>query len=100
MAARCWRWLEPDAIADRVVAEGLTVRDIERMGENAGKTARGRKPPAKVDADTLALQDKLALALGAKVTIRHTGESGDIRVAFRDFEQLDDFCRRLCQPAR
>ncbi len=91
---------QPDAIADRIVTEGLTVRDIERMGENAGKTARGRKPPARVDADTLALQDKVGLALGAKVTIRHTGESGDIRIAFRDFEQLDDFCRRLCQPAR
>ncbi len=86
----------PDATADRIVAEGLTVRDIERLGENAGKTARVRKEPAKVDADTLALQDKLGLALGAKVTIRHAGESGDIRIAFRNFDQLDDFCRRLC----
>ncbi len=89
----------PDATADRIVSEGLTVRNVERLGENAGKTARGRKEPAKVDADTLALQDKLGLALGAKVTIRHTGESGDIRIAFRNFEQLDDFCRRLCLPA-
>ncbi len=89
----------PDATADRIVAEGLTVRDIERLGENAGKTARVRKEPAKVDADTLALQDKLGLALGAKVTIRHAGESGDIRIAFRNFDQLDDFCRRLSQPA-
>lgn len=89
----------PDATADRIVAEGLTVRDIERLGENAGKTARTRKPPARVDADTAALQDKLALALGAKVTIRHAGEQGEIRIAFRDFDQLDDFCRRLCQPA-
>jgi ParB family chromosome partitioning protein len=89
----------PDATADRIVSEGLTVRDIERLGENVGKTARGTKAPAKVDADTLALQDRLGLALGAKVIIRHTGESGDIRIAFRNFEQLDDFCRRLCQPA-
>jgi ParB family chromosome partitioning protein len=75
------------------------VRDIERLGENAGKAPRARKEPAKIDPDTLALQDKLGLALGAKVTIRHAGESGDIRIAFRDFEQLDDFCRRLCQPS-
>ena len=89
----------PDATADRIVSEGLTVRDIERLGENAGKTARVRKEPAKVDADTLALQDKLALALGAKVSIRYAGESGEIRIAFRNFEQLDEFCRRLCQSA-
>jgi ParB family transcriptional regulator, chromosome partitioning protein len=39
------------------------------------------------------------LALGTKVTIRHRGEAGAIRIAFRDFAQLDGFCRRLCQPA-
>jgi ParB family chromosome partitioning protein len=89
----------PDALADRIVAQGLTVRDIERFGENPGKTGRPRKAAAPIDADTAALQDKLGLALGTKVTIRHDGESGEIRIAFRDFDQLDDFCRRLCQPA-
>jgi ParB family transcriptional regulator, chromosome partitioning protein len=29
------------------------------------------------------------------VTIRHSGENGEIRIAFQDFDQLDDFCRRL-----
>ena len=90
---------DPDALAKRIVAEGLTVRDIERLGENSGKTARPRKGAAPVDADTKALQEKLALALGTKVTIRHGGETGEIRIAFRDFDQLDDFCRRLCQSA-
>ena len=90
---------DPDALANRIVAEGLTVRDIERLGENSGKTTRPRKGAAPVDADTRALQEKLALALGTKVTIRHGGESGEIRIAFRDFDQLDDFCRRLCPSA-
>ena len=51
------------------------------------------------DADTRALEEKLGLALGTKVTIRHSEEVGEMRIAFRTFEQLDDFCRRLCQPA-
>jgi ParB family chromosome partitioning protein len=89
----------PDVIADRIVAEGLTVRDVERMGENAGAATRAKAKPRETDADTAALAEKLGLALGAKVAIRHSGESGDIRIAFRNFEQLDDFCRRLCQPA-
>ncbi len=89
----------PDATADRIVSEGLTVRDVERLGENAGRAARAKKEPPKVDADTLALEHKLGLALGAKVIIRHAGESGEMRIAFRNFDQLDDFCRRLCQPA-
>ena len=29
---------DPNALADRIVAEGLTVRDVERFGENSGKT--------------------------------------------------------------
>ena len=87
-------------VADRIVAEGLTVRDVERLGENAGAVTRARtKAPHAIDADTLALEERLSLALGVKVTIRHAGGSGDIRIAFRNFEQLDDFCRRLCQPA-
>jgi len=89
---------DPDAVADRIVAQGLTVRDIERLSESASQPKAPRKPRAPVDADTAALQDKLGLALGTKVTIRHDGDSGEIRIAFRDFEQLDDFCRRLCQP--
>jgi ParB family chromosome partitioning protein len=89
---------DPDALADRIVAEGLTVRDIERFGENSGKTARPRKGSTPVDADTAALQDRLELSLGTRVTIRHSGESGDIRIAFKTLDQLDDFCRRLCQP--
>ena len=34
---------DPDALADRIVAQGMTVRDIERFGENPGKTGRPRK---------------------------------------------------------
>jgi ParB family transcriptional regulator, chromosome partitioning protein len=90
---------DPDALADRIVADGLTVRDIERMGENAGKRRRTPRSQSSADADTLALENKLSLALGAKVTIRHAGEKGDIRIAFRDFDQLDELCRRLCPPA-
>lgn len=90
---------DPNALADRIVAEGLTVRDIERFGENSGKTTRPRKGAPTVDADTRALQDKLGLELGTKVTIRHSGESGEIRIAFRNLDQFEDFCRRLLQPA-
>jgi len=87
---------DPDSLAERIVAEGLTVRDIERLSENSAKAPRPRKASAPVDADTRALQEKLTFELGAKVTIRTSGESGELTVAFKDFEQLDDFCRRLC----
>jgi len=34
------------------------------------------------------------------VTIRHSGQAGELKIAFRDFDQLDDFCRRLGQLPR
>ena len=91
---------EPDALADRIAAHGLTVRDVERLAETAGKAAQPRKGARRLDADTRALEEKLALALGTKVTIRHDGQRGDIRIGFSSFEQLEDFCSRLCEPVR
>ena len=82
--------------------EGLTVRDVERLAERAGQTPRprGAKSATPIDADTRALEEKLGLALGTQVTIRHSGQAGELKIAFRDFDQLDDFCRRLSQLPR
>jgi ParB family transcriptional regulator, chromosome partitioning protein len=91
----------PDAVADRIVTQGLTVRDVERIGQKeAGKPLKSHiSAPPKADADTRALEEKLAAALGARVSIRHSGESGEMRIHFGNFEQLDDFCRRLSRSA-
>ncbi len=93
---------DPDAVADRIVARGLSVRDVERLAERAGQTPRprGAKSATPADADTRALEEKLGLALGTQVTIRHSGQAGELKIAFRDFDQLDDFCRRLSQLPR
>lgn len=88
----------PDVVADRILADGLTVRDVERLGENARNLRRGKREQGKIGRDTAALQNKLGLMLGARVTIRTRGESGEIRISFGSFDQLDDFCHRLCQP--
>ena len=93
---------DPDAVADRIVARGLSVRDVEKLGERAGQSSRrgGAKTAVPIDADTRALEEKLGLDLGTRVTIRHSGDAGEIKIAFRDFDQLDDLCRRLSRPAR
>jgi ParB family chromosome partitioning protein len=87
---------DPDIIADRVVAHRMTVREVERLGENVRKMQRYRmKTSSSGDADTRALEAKLALALGTKVVIRNTGEAGHITIAYRTFEQLDALCQQL-----
>ncbi len=89
---------DPDAIADRIVAQGLSVRDVERLAQESASKPRGPlQSPQPLDADTRALQEKMGLLLGTRFSIRHNGVSGEIRLAFDNFEQLDVFCRRLMQ---
>ncbi len=85
---------DPDKVADRIVAEGLTVRDVERLAEPV-EAKKPRAAKAEPSADTRALEHSLSRALGAEVVIRHKDGRGSLKVAFRDFEQLDDFCSRL-----
>ena len=89
---------DPDRVADQIVANGLTVRDVEQLAQSPNKTTRPRARKASVDPDTLALCERLALSLGVAVTIRRSGETGELRIPFRDLEQLNEFCRRLEGP--
>ena len=95
---------DPDGAARQIVERGLSVRDVERFAQQPAEAARlsGPRPAAEPDADTRALEHTLSTALGTSVTIRHRGDSGEVRLKFANLEQLDDLCRRLCQtgPAR
>jgi len=89
---------DPDALAERIVNEGLSVRAAEKLARDAaGRTERksGGAAPEPKDADTRALEADLAARLGLEVDIRHAGEQGEIRVKYATLEQLDEVCRRL-----
>ena len=86
---------DPVAAARRIVEAGLNVRDVEALGESAGrrKTAGGKKPTK--DADTRALEKSLTDRIGLAVTIDHKSNGGRVTVTYKTLEQLDDICRRL-----
>jgi len=91
---------DPDAAARRIVEEGMTVRDIERLAQReveGAASARPRKPRPEKDADTRAIEKALSDALGLAVTIRHDGEKGELRIRYDRLEQLDELCRRLSE---
>jgi len=91
---------DPDALAERIVAEGLSVRAAEKLARDvSGRPERKRDggAPETKDADTRALESDLAARLGLDVEIRHTGERGEVRVRYASLEQLDEVCRRLSQ---
>lgn len=89
---------DPIGLARRVIAKGLSVRDVERLAK-APKPKSGSEPakmPEK-DADTAALEGDLSAGLGMKVTIDHDmgKETGVLKISYKTLDQLDDLCRRL-----
>ena len=93
---------EPDVLAEKIVAQNLSVRDAEKLLEGASEnsSAKGQGPRKRgakeKDADTRAMEKKLMEQLGMQATIRHReGETGDVVVRYKTFDQLEFLCRRL-----
>jgi ParB family chromosome partitioning protein len=91
---------DPEALIRMAAEKGLSVRDVEARAKDAreGGTAETRSaktPAAEKDVDTEALEADLTRTLGLAVDIRHGKDGGELRIRYRDLEQLDDVCRRL-----
>jgi ParB family transcriptional regulator, chromosome partitioning protein len=89
------------ALADKVVAKGLNVRQTEQLVQDARKPAArpaspGAAPVAK-DPDTMALERDLSALLGLRVSISFQGKGGSLTIHYQTLEQLDDVLQRLSQ---
>ena len=92
---------EAEALAERAVGEGLSVREVEKLvrREKAGGTkrqARQARDPVK-DADIAAVQNHLEEFLGLNVRIATDADprSGAVTIRYRTLDQLDLICQRL-----
>jgi len=91
---------EPEQVAKRIVEQGLTVRDIERLGQDEArsenKPVRAAAPKPDKDPDTRAVEKALEEALGLGVSIQHRANGGgEMKISYKTLEQLDALCRRL-----
>jgi ParB family chromosome partitioning protein len=90
---------DPDSVARRIVEQGLSVRDVERITQQETENSAGRTKTKATrrekDADTRALEKDLSNALGLAVSIDVRGECGEVRIRYKDLEQLDALCTRL-----
>jgi ParB family chromosome partitioning protein len=89
---------DPEALARTIVERGLNVRQVEAIAqERAAKAGKAAKPRPRVhkDADTAALEKRLSDVLGLVVSIEHRGHGGELRIRYRNLEQLDEVIRRL-----
>ena len=89
----------PDAaaLAQRIIARGLSVRETEALARRAadGDGAARRKAKPARDPNTVAFEKELSDALGLVVTINHAGPGGSLTIRYSDLEQLDAVGRRL-----
>ena len=94
---------EPEALARRIVAEGLSVRQAEalaRVAKGKPTKSRGTKDEGVLrDADTRAMEKRLEAATGLGVSLQHRAGSGAGSVTFRysTLEQFDDLVARLAK---
>lgn len=96
---------DPVALAKKVIAGDLSVRDTEKLVRKAAQPARpadGTPPRAAPkastkSADTKALEDDLAANLGMKVSIDHKdgAESGTVTISYKTLDELDELCRKI-----
>ena len=88
-------------LAQRVVKEGLSVRQTEALAREEGVEARPQQKPrgsagkTTKDADTLALEKRVSDILGLTVGIDHKNPGGVMRIHYSNLDQLDDILRRL-----
>lgn len=83
---------DPNALAARIIEKGLSVRAVEDLVKREGEASE-EKPAARAkrekDADTRALEKRIGDRLGLSVDIKHSGDSGELRLKYSSLDQLD-----------
>ncbi|WP_299421785.1 ParB/RepB/Spo0J family partition protein [uncultured Shimia sp.] len=87
-------------LARKVVKDGLSVRQTEKLAKKTGSLVEQNKksrPKTHKDADTVALEGDLSANLGMKVSVDHVsgGENGKITITYQTLDELDELCRVL-----
>jgi ParB family transcriptional regulator, chromosome partitioning protein len=89
------------ALAEQVVARGLSVRETEALVAPPADTSGAVRPAARAtrsprrDPDTEALERALSESVGLKVAIAGNGQSGRVVIDYATLDQLDMLAQRL-----
>ena len=84
-------------IAEQVAARGLSVRETERLVQQALSPAAAPRPaPSPLDADTRRLQEELCESLGANVTLKpRAGGKGSVVIDYTSLDELQGLVSRM-----
>jgi ParB family transcriptional regulator, chromosome partitioning protein len=88
------------ALATEAIAKNWTVREIERQVMLEGKVKLA-KPTKRADADLLKVEEEIADALGAHVTLKPKAKgAGSLVIEYGNLDQLDGIIEKLTGKKR
>jgi ParB family chromosome partitioning protein len=78
-------------LARRIIEEGLTVRDIEKIVKKAAveKDKKTKKAPETKDPLLLDIEERLKMVLGTQVRIKNGRNKGKIEIEYYSGEDLE-----------
>jgi ParB family chromosome partitioning protein len=93
------------ALAQKIAAQGLSVREAERMsaalaiaggqiGDKKVKTKSGTVAPGR-DPDMRRLTQEIADLIGLNAEFKFKGKGGELRIHFSQFDELDSLLKKL-----
>lgn len=89
----------PQELADRIVNEGLSVRQTEGLKaptlEQVGKAVEKQLAKPQKSADIENYENEISRFTGLKAVIAEKGEGGEMKIAFKTHEQFQMLMRRL-----
>jgi len=90
-----------EALAQRIIADGLSVRDVEaRAKRPAGTKPRPGRPTHSADPNVAAAETALQRVLGTKVRIGGNGKLGRIEIHYHSADELERIYRLVLEAAK
>ena len=78
-----------EKLADKIIKEGLSVRDAEKLAQGEGGTQRRKPRKSRKDPDIVAVEENLKEIYGTRVSITTNGRKGQIELSYYGREDLN-----------
>ena len=86
---------DPVSLAKKVVAQGLNVRQTEKLAQGGEVKTGSKLPKVEKDTDVIALERSLSNLIGLHVTISSAPKGGILSIHYNNLDQLDGVIARL-----
>ena len=83
-------------LANKIVQENLSVRDVEHLVKKGGVNAQPKTPKTSVNQDVMALQNSLSEKLGTSVSIvAKANGAGTLKINYSNLDELDEIIKKV-----